>query len=189
MGASSVRRIYGSQCGFATRLPSDPRNLSLARLSNVEKPMNAADTSRNGLADELCRRFGVPEHGPGLYMKGMNGAIDYGGIQFGQVYRVRNDVAGNHGGKIRQGDVLRFMGAYVFPYEDGLRLYFERPDGTQTAIEFSGAYPAAAGELDTPNAGRRLCSDYLDPIADPEPARGAALREFTAHAEEIRSMR
>ena len=76
-------------------------------------------------------------------------SLDHNWFAFGRVYRVKKTLKANRLGHLEQGDVVRFLGAYVFPYDNGLRLHFEPEDqpGAHFALEFEGNFPEADGVI------------------------------------------
>ncbi len=138
------------------------------------------------IASFLCARYGVDVNGPGLRLQGMNGALDYCGLTFGQVYRVRQSVDGNWSGGVGAGEQLRYVGAYFFPYENGLRLFFEDMDRGKRQVEFSGMAGHSEGVLDTQMAHEVFAADYMEPMSDPDIARMKELQRFAHRVDLVR---
>lgn len=134
----------------------------------------------------LSARYDVHAFGPGLYLQGLNGALDYCGLVFGQMYSVRKSVDANRQSGFMEGEQLRYVGAYFFPYENGLRLFFEDMDGLSRQVEFCGISGHRTGELDTALAHRVLAEEYLEPIPEPDSARAQALARFAYCSDLVR---
>ncbi len=74
-------------------------------------------------------------------------SLDHSWFAFGRTYRVLQDLKANRHGALSKGDRVRFLGAYVFPYDNGLRLHFEPEDqpGKDFCLEFEGNFAEAPG--------------------------------------------
>lgn len=112
--------------------------------------------------DDIVRVFDIPAKPVDLYLRGLNGSLDYAGLTFGNRYRVRQAIVGNRLGKADKGEVLRFLGCYLFPYDNGLRLYFERGDGAERVLEFEGNFPEAEGVVRMISPTNR--AEYFAPL-------------------------
>ncbi len=101
-------------------------------------------------------------------------SLDYGILEFGGLYTTTEILEPNRMGHFKPGEVYRFLGFYVFPYDNGLRLYFENGNMAAANLEFEGNFPEAAGVIryitqkETPEFFRLLRAD--------NDARGAQLR-------------
>lgn len=102
-------------------------------------------------------------------------SLDHGWFAFGRVYFVRKDLKANRKGALAKGDTMRFLGGYVFPYDNGLRLYFEPVEkpGDHFCLEFEGNFPNADGVVRMIDDTNRYA--YFTQGADIDPARRAAL--------------
>jgi len=79
------------------------------------------------------------------YPRATNHMIDRGFLSFGRLYRLHKTLVANRLGTLVKGDVVRFLGASVFPYDNGLRIYFEyfEKPGEECVLEFEGNFPEA----------------------------------------------
>lgn len=134
----------------------------------------------------LCKRYYVSASGGGPFLQGLSGALNYCGLTFGQVYRVRKPVDGNMSGGVGTGEMLRFIGAHLFPYEDGIRLYFEDMDSRKRQVEFSGVAPLREGALGPQQAHKVLAQDYLLAVAEPDHVPAKQLQRFAYCADLVR---
>ncbi|MGJ8611739.1 MAG: hypothetical protein ACSHWY_11625 [Octadecabacter sp.] len=107
--------------------------------------------------------------------RGQNANLNWDMLKFGQVYRVQTSMRANRHGELTAGDLVRFLGSYVFPYDNGLRLHFEPADGSAAhfCLEFEGNFPEADGVVRM--FGKVNTPHYLAPAADPDTARAAVL--------------
>lgn len=69
---------------------------------------------------------------------GAKGDLVFGPLIFGERYRALRSFRANASGQVVEGEILRFLGIYVFPYDNGLRLYFEDTNAVKRNIEFEG---------------------------------------------------
>lgn len=99
------------------------------------------------------------------YARGTNYMIDHGFLSFGRIYRVKQAFKANRRGAFNKNDRIRFLGGSVFPYDNGLRLYFEHVEtpGEACVLEFEGDFPEADGVLRMLAEGRE--GDYLSPYS------------------------
>lgn len=102
-------------------------------------------------------------------------------LLFGRVYTVTRNLTANRSGALKAGDTVRFLGQYVFPYDNGLRLHLEPADqpGAHFDLEFEGNFPEADGVvrmLDDKNTSLYFAVHPNDPV----PARAAALHAVSA---------
>ena len=87
-----------------------------------------------------------------IFADGRNAGLDYSPLRFGGYYRCVETLHANGGGMMEAGEEAWFLGYYVLPYDNVLRLHFH--DGRQEKlITFAGVYP----ETET-----LICSAFVD---------------------------
>lgn len=113
--------------------------------------------------DAVVKTFDLAEMPVDLYLRELNGDLDYGRLIFGKRYRAVQSFVANRAGDVRKGEKLHFLGQYYFPYDNGLRLYFERADASKLILEFEGNFP------EEPDRVRMISdfnlNDYFKPLA------------------------
>ena len=117
---------------------------------------------RHPNVDAVVKTFDLAEQPVDLYLREMNGDLDYGRLTFGKRYHAVQSFAANRSGEVRRNEKLHFLGQYIFPYTNGLRLFFERADRTKLILEFEGDFQ------ETPNRVRMISdfnlNDYFKPV-------------------------
>ena len=112
--------------------------------------------------DAVVETFDLAEEPVDLYLRRMNGDLNYGRLTFGKRYRAVQSFAANRRGEVRKGEKLHFLGQYIFPYDNGLRLYFERADRSKLILEFEEDFP------ETPDHVRMISdfnlNEYFQPV-------------------------
>jgi len=110
----------------------------------------------------------------------LNSSLEHGTLKFGHVYRVMQSFKANRHGSLSKGDEVRFLGAYVFPYDNGLRLHLEvaNQPGSYFTLEFQGNFPEVDGVVRMLDA--RNIAEYFDELGtDPVLQRRQALDEVS----------
>jgi len=79
----------------------------------------------------------------------LNYPLEWGRVQreetsliYGQRLEVIQTISPNRAGCLYAGDIVIFLGHYSFPYDNGLRLYFEDSQARKIALEFEGNIPS-----------------------------------------------
>lgn len=131
--------------------------------------------------DAMLARLRLPK-ALAVVAGGMGGtSLDHGWFAFGRTYRVTRDLKGNRAGALCTRDRVRFLGAYVFPYDNGLRLHFEPVDqpGEAITLEFEGNFPEAEGVVRMINDAN--ARTYFAPeFYEKDPTRRSELLEAEA---------
>lgn len=112
--------------------------------------------------DGLINTFDLAREPVDLYLRRLNGGLDHEGLEFGTRYRVVQDLRANRSGEAVRGTRLWFLGQYIFPHDNGLRLFFEGRDGAKVVFEFEGNLP----QTDTHERmiDRRNVDHYFAPV-------------------------
>lgn len=127
---------------------------------------------------DLIRKFDVPA-GPidEIFFRGEDtGSLDHGIhwwhpasndhrlFRYGARYRVLRTINPNRSGRLIAGEIVTSLGNYVFPYDNGLRLFFEFDDRRKIALEFEGI-------RETPNRMSSWSVDDFDTYLEHMPDR------------------
>lgn len=135
--------------------------------------------------DGIVKTFDLAEEPVDLCLRHLNGSLDYGQLRFGVRYRALQSFTANRLGTVTKGEKLHFLGSYYFPYDNGLRLYFERADASKLILEFEGNFP------DTPDTVRmiddRNLRQFFAPVSfdlSKRTKRLAAARAIITHHQE-----
>ncbi len=59
-------------------------------------------------------------------------------LRYGARYRVLQTIHPNRAGRLLPDEIVTYLGNYVFPYDNGLRLYFEYDDRRKVTLDFEG---------------------------------------------------
>ncbi|SMY06651.1 DUF3601 domain-containing protein [Flavimaricola marinus] len=110
--------------------------------------------------DALVNLYGLPARPARQFVRGLSGRLDFAGLSFGTRYRVTKDLFANIGGRLSKGEKVHFLGCYVFPHKNGLRLYVERANGEQVKLEFDCSAAHEPGVVARVHNGL----DYFAPI-------------------------
>ncbi len=92
-------------------------------------------------------------------------------LEYGMRYMSNRALAANRTGWLSEGEPVVFVGYYSFPYDNGLRLFFEDDARQKFVLEFEGNMPDLDGiTMWTP----QMTKDYL--VRKPDTARGLELQ-------------
>ncbi|MGB0900658.1 hypothetical protein [Halocynthiibacter sp.] len=103
------------------------------------------------------------------------GKTDESWLVYGQRYEVIKRIHPNRSGLLQKGAVVTFLGYYVFPYDNGLRLYFEDADRREIYLEFEGNIPSD-DQIQMWRSG--MNAEYLKVL--PDNPRSTELKTFGA---------
>ncbi len=103
----------------------------------------------------------------------------YGCLEFGMRYRVRQPLKANRMGQLAVDTIMRYLGYYTFPYDNGLRLYLQTDDQVSRNLEFEGIRPDEPGVLNyLTSAETHEYFEPLPPAREPRDLELEALKQW-----------